>query len=387
MVESEYDIGALYCRNFVSIVDFNMKGGEEMKVNGSADVSRYGLYNLPSRLFKYYPYDNKLNEKRLTGEVYLASPLDFNDPCDCQRGVTNNIQQLGKDLDWVKLKMIELGYGGKMKDEVALSLMNGNESVEEVYNRQLQKMGILCTTESYSNSLMWGYYTNNEGFCVEYDTDKLVKALVVGFVNELDYELTRFLFENKQYKNPPEKRSSATHPEQCCRVEQFAFPDCVEAIENNYLKEKSDVEKSNFLTNIFLKRFFGDKITYCAAKELANCQPTLFFDKDNKESKSKYFLKTKSWNHEEEFRITVSLGGRKVIKLNKDIIKNVFIGCNVPNEKIVEIACILAASEVNCGLHVMQRGSKCNLHSRKLDIFSLNKNLVQLMNYIKTARK
>lgn len=115
------------------------------------------LYNLPTRLFKYYPYDNKLNAKRLTGVVYLSSPLDFNAPCDCQRGATNNIQELGKDLDWVKLKMIELGYGGKMKDEVALSLMNGNESVEEVYNRQLQKMGILCTTESYSNSLMWWY--------------------------------------------------------------------------------------------------------------------------------------------------------------------------------------------------------------------------------------
>lgn len=62
-----------------------MKVGEKIKENSDgADASGGDLYNLPTRLFKYYPYDNKLNAKRFTGVVYLSSPLDFNAPCDCQ---------------------------------------------------------------------------------------------------------------------------------------------------------------------------------------------------------------------------------------------------------------------------------------------------------------
>ena len=52
-------------------------------------VTKYDIFNLPPRLFKYYAYDSQLNAKRLSGEVYLACPYDFNDPCDCQREVIN----------------------------------------------------------------------------------------------------------------------------------------------------------------------------------------------------------------------------------------------------------------------------------------------------------
>ena len=53
-------------------------------------MPHHDILNLPPKLFKYYRYDSDLNEKRLKGEVFLATPFDFNDPCDCQRDVINN---------------------------------------------------------------------------------------------------------------------------------------------------------------------------------------------------------------------------------------------------------------------------------------------------------
>ena len=70
-------------------------------------IDKFDIFNLPLRLFKYYGYDIKLNAKRLAGEVYLACPYDFNDPCDCQREVINNANDRVKikGKDWLIQKM------------------------------------------------------------------------------------------------------------------------------------------------------------------------------------------------------------------------------------------------------------------------------------------
>ena len=68
-------------------------------------VHSYDLLHMPDRLYKYYRYNDALNAKRLSGQVYLASPLDFNDPCDCQRKVINNAQTRceQKGGDWLSI--------------------------------------------------------------------------------------------------------------------------------------------------------------------------------------------------------------------------------------------------------------------------------------------
>lgn len=134
---------------------------------------------VPNRLFKYYKYDDMYNESRILGHVFLASPLNFNDPMDCQPDVENNtINVYDKDEndDRLKKKLQELGYIGKDKiDKVSKELRGnvGNEdSVNEVHKKQLRKFGVLCLTETHDNILMWGYYASNGGICIEYDTEK-----------------------------------------------------------------------------------------------------------------------------------------------------------------------------------------------------------------------
>lgn len=161
----------------------------------------HSLTNLPERLFKFYSYNDSLNEKRLSGEVFLASPLDFNDPCDCQRDIINNAgeKERNNGSGWVKRKLLELGYDDANSDALAASLLSGDADKYEVYKKQLDKVGILCLTPNSTDTLMWGYYASNQGLCIEYDRDKLVKRLVIGFVDSLDYFTVNHLFVKNCY--------------------------------------------------------------------------------------------------------------------------------------------------------------------------------------------
>ena len=95
--------------------------------------TKYDIFNLPDRLFKYYSYDSKLNAKRLSGEIYLACPYDFNDPCDCQRVVINNsVEKVNsKGRGWLELKMEELGFSEDECKIITNELLANNEVAKE----------------------------------------------------------------------------------------------------------------------------------------------------------------------------------------------------------------------------------------------------------------
>lgn len=70
------------------------------------ECKQCGIEELPSKIYKYYSFNQDLNKKRVTGYIYLASPLDFNDPYDCQLAVVNNVED--KEDLWIKRKLKEL---------------------------------------------------------------------------------------------------------------------------------------------------------------------------------------------------------------------------------------------------------------------------------------
>ena len=101
------------------------------------------------------------------------------------------------------------------------------------------------------------------------------------------------------------------------------------------MAEKSEsLDVLNFIKNIYHKRIAASDIEYGVAPD--GSPSSLFFERGNSSSKSKYYKKTSTWEHEQEFRFVVSLGGRFVINLGIDIIKNVYLGCNMKNEKVIE---------------------------------------------------
>lgn len=351
------------------------------------DYLTHSLKNLPQRLFKFYGYDDSLNEKRLSGEVFLASPLDFNDPCDCQRDVINNAREREKARGdgWVKRKLLELGYDDAKSDALATSLLSGDTDKYEVYKKQLEKVGILCLTPNSTDTLMWGYYANNQGLCIEYDIDILVKRLVIGFVNTMDYFTVNHLCTILKYNIDPMVRDGDYSKEEMDSANMFTIADA-QSLTNAYLKERQTVEQRQFfLQNVFLKRVAGSDIVYRVKPD--GSPSSLFFDKNNNDSKLKYYVKTKTWSHENEFRIVVSLGGKKAIPLGKDIIKNIYIGCNTKTEKVVELAYLASKISLNAGFYKMRRLKNCGLQPVKLDLSKLISDFPDTEKYLKDKFK
>ena len=183
----------------------------------------FDIFNLPPRLFKYYGYDTKLNTKRLIGEVYLACPFDFNDPCDCQREIINNSKQRVdcKGINWLRDKMKDLDFSDTECDNLANSLLADDSNVKLVHRKMLERLGILCLTSTQSNTLMWGYYASNEGLCIEYDVAKIVRNIVIGYINKMSYTTTRYLYSDEKYYKIPEQRTRTLDSKNIKRV--FGF--------------------------------------------------------------------------------------------------------------------------------------------------------------------
>lgn len=329
---------------------------------------KFDILNLPPRLFKYYRYDSKLNAKRLSGEVYLACPFDFNDPCDCQREVVNNSADrvADKGAEWLKQKLKELDYREQEIDELANSLLLGDSNVKQVHNKMLERLGILCLTGTQSDALMWGYYANNEGMCIEYDVNKIVRNLVVGYINKMSYTTTRFLYSDEKYYQIPELRTPSLKEAILKKAKDIIRKADVKRITNRFLEEQNnELNVLNFARNIFLKRIYAQSIIYNISPD--GSPSPLFFNRAEKTSETKYFRKTRTWSHEKEFRFIISLGGRLSITIGKDCIKNVYLGCNMSNERIAAIAYLMAQNNLTAGLYKMKRLKNCGLSPKKIN--------------------
>ncbi len=348
--------------------------------------NKFNIFNLPKRLFKYYSYNSLLNVKRLLGDVYLASPYDFNDPCDCRREVINNSKDRVniKNIDWLKRKMKELDFNENESDELANSLLQDDKDVKFIHRRMLERLGILCLTTTQSDSLMWGYYANNDGICIEYDTSKIVRSIVIGYINMMSYTTTKFLYDDEEYKEGPEIRTPSLSKQDMDSASEIIRTTELKQISNRFLNEQDNEQNIlNFARNIFLKRVYAKSIIYNVEPD--GSPAPLFFDRGHASSETKYFKKTKTWKHENEFRFIISLGGRMPISLGKECIKNVYLGCNMSNERIAAIALLMVKHNLHVGLYKMRRLKNCGLAPQniKLDnyksnIESFEKELVQM---------
>lgn len=334
---------------------------------------------LPSRLFKYYAFDSTLNQSRLTGSVYLASPWDFNDPNDCQLEVHNNVNSIKCNDDWIKSKLLEVGITTDLDNKVNRLRSNDLDVVKEVRSKQLEKLGVLCLTESHDNNIIWGYYTNNKGFCVEYDRDLIVKRIIIGFINNLSWEQTERLFVNKEYSKEPIKRDKTISRDRLEMVQKlFVFID-IKSITNNFLRDKDKNEQLYFIQNLYLKRFGCGHIDYSETPSITT--PTLFYDKNSEAIKVKYYTKSIEWKNEQEYRLTMSLGGRMIINIGKDCIKSIRLGCNISIVHLFEIISILYKNDMTHIELISMHKDGNKLSEIKLDV----NNLIEIYNHFQTA--
>lgn len=138
-------------------------------------------FQLPSKIYKFISLNNDevFNLKIATFEnrqVYLSSPLCFNDPFDCQLNMTiiDSIDDFLK-LGMNRKERRNLKKNKKMKIEIEKDATKLQEEISYAWNDFRSRILICCFTESWDNFLMWSHYANTyKGICVEYDVQDLL---------------------------------------------------------------------------------------------------------------------------------------------------------------------------------------------------------------------
>jgi len=241
------------------------------------------LSRLPNYLYRYYSLNEEYNKSQLEGCLYFSSPLKFNDLFDAQHEIVNNIDDEGINLKKVRKGLLEIEYTNP--DEIIRALKTPDQAEQmkmEVRKKQLEKVGILCFINNPLSILMWAYYANNTGFCIEYDMREIEKQLVKVFAEHL----------------------------------------------------KADEVNVR-------GRIYADSVKYQHCIPAAS----LFFRENHAvETIDKYFYKAKCWEHEHEYRIALSLGGNTLLSF-KNIIKSITFGYNMSEEEIWKILSMISEFE------------------------------------------
>lgn len=127
--------------------------------------------NTPSHLYKYQCVTQYSMSSLANQTVWLSSPASFNDPFDC-----------AINLDQKKLKesvahaVGALGENVELKDSLdvpSAAYESAYRQLREGLRATMQKIGVLCLSETPSEILMWSHYANyHKGFCIEYRVDE-----------------------------------------------------------------------------------------------------------------------------------------------------------------------------------------------------------------------
>lgn len=328
----------------------DIKDNTEEDLEGS--LYKYSRINMESNCCKCFECNdckkernkrNKRVESKFQGEVYFASPLEFNDIIDSQLEVNNNASCFNDDKLSLKLRELFSDVDDKVISDINNKLKESNysDTVKQVREEQLKKTGILCFTTNNVNATMWGYYADNKGVCIEYDTNNLIYDIITNFASEMSKELTELLIEKKYTVKNRDIESKPNRTEYARKIFNNE-KEIVESLKKNSVLSRLEPKKQKyFVQNLHTKRLWGKKVVYHIKDDINKIKPNLFENKKTRKIFGKYFAKDEFWKHEQEYRFILSLGGGETIKLRQGTIKSITFGANTSNETIKKIKKIL----------------------------------------------
>ncbi|MAY84202.1 MAG: hypothetical protein CMP59_08725 [Flavobacteriales bacterium] len=165
--------------------------------------------NYPEIIYKYRDYTNQFHRNLLIrNQLFLASPLSFNDPFDCY--IPPNFRLLDtkvKKEEWVNKTAIagfDLFEKSGMNLEERMNVLDDRlendidgfqkEFNENFYQKQSDYLGVISFSERWDSILMWSHYSKSHtGFCLGIFEEKLRSSgeFIVGgkvqYSNEDEY--------------------------------------------------------------------------------------------------------------------------------------------------------------------------------------------------------
>ena len=116
----------------------------------------------PPNFYKYYSLSKYSVENLKNHKIHFSHPYNLNDIMD------GNLQLWDLEdfyQDFLKKSKIQM-------DEFTF----GKEIVQKHSFEYYKHRGVLCLTESFNNKLFWPHYTSEQGFCLEFESDKFLES-------------------------------------------------------------------------------------------------------------------------------------------------------------------------------------------------------------------
>jgi Protein of unknown function (DUF2971) len=164
----------------------------------SPEEKEFFFSNNPAKLYKYRFWGDKFHKNVLTeSELYFSSPKRFNDPYDCGLPFRQHPDNLDPIIimqeveataskRFPELANDRMAFDQKCAKQVMLIQQNPESWFEMNWGYRPEDLsrvfGVLSLTPHPDNYLMWSHYSNSHsGFCVEFDTRKLVESIAGHF--------------------------------------------------------------------------------------------------------------------------------------------------------------------------------------------------------------
>lgn len=141
---------------------------------------------VPDLFYKLYGLSNNSVSALTTGYIYAPHPDQLNDIFDC------NVDLIQfDDEDVIKTFLSAAMEDKDIERFLATDLKNTQTFVQRNFREILyRKWGVLSLTSDLSSVLMWSYYGDHKGFCVEFDIDefefKYFGPFPINYQDEID---------------------------------------------------------------------------------------------------------------------------------------------------------------------------------------------------------
>lgn len=168
-------------RKHHSFIRFNNETGNLLSVLNTIEY-KDGACTPPEELIKFYEVNQNNTNALLSNYLWASNPKRFNDPFDCP-------------LQLWEIKSFSMSKSKELLNPEIHHILNERADVNHslLINTQIAATGIISLheyTES-SQDVLWGYYTNQEGFSIKFDTHPLINEWGVPF--KIDYIETKEL--------------------------------------------------------------------------------------------------------------------------------------------------------------------------------------------------
>ena len=115
---------------------------------------------LPETLYKFYALNNFSLDALLKSYIYAPSPHEVNDLFDCDASLI----EFGSFND-----VFSVLKGGYSEDEAKLLWDNNPDLIKEIFRTRIYlNSGIISLTKEINSNQIWAYYTNHQGFSIEF---------------------------------------------------------------------------------------------------------------------------------------------------------------------------------------------------------------------------